>query len=132
MATSVFVNMAVSDVARSRAFFESIGWPVNEDFSDDASACIVIGGTVFAMLHTPERFASYTGKTIADARTTTETILAVTVDSRTEVDDVVRRALAAGGLSARASEDHGFVYARSFHDLDGHLWEVLWMDVDGD
>lgn len=132
MSTSIFVNMAVADVARSRTFFESLGWHVNEQFSDHASVCLVIGETVFAMLHTAERFASYTSKTIADSRRTIETILAVTVDSREEVDRITGRALTAGGLSARDPEDHGFMYARSFHDLDGHLWEVLWMAPDGD
>ena len=132
MGTSIFVNMAVADVARSRAFFESVGWRVNEQFSDASSACLVVGETVFAMLHTRERFSSYTGKTIADSHQTIETILAVTVDSRDEVDHVTDKALVAGGLSAREPEDHGFMYARSFHDLDGHLWEVLWMAPEND
>ncbi len=127
MATSIFVNLAVADVARSRAFFESLGWRANEQFSDEQSVCIEIGDTVFAMLHATERFSGYSHKTIADASTTIETILAVTVESRADVDDVTDRALRSGGSSARQPEDHGFMYARSFHDLDGHLWEVLWM-----
>lgn len=132
MATSIFVNMAVGDVARSRAFFEAIGWRVNEQFTDDASACLVIGETVFAMLHSHERFSAFSNKSIADSATTIETILGVTVDSRDEVDRVTDRALVAGGSSAREPEDHGFMYARSFHDLDGHLWEVLWMAPESD
>lgn len=132
MASSIFVNMAVADVSRSRAFFEAVGWPVNEQFTDASSLCLVVADTVFVMLHTHERFASYTGKTIADTRSTIETILAVGVESRAEVDRVIDQALVAGGRSARDPEDHGFMYARSFHDLDGHLWEVLWMAPDGD
>lgn len=132
MAPSIFVNMAVGDVARSRTFFEALGWRVNEQFTDDQSVCLVISDTVFAMLHARERFAGYSSKTLADARTTIETILAVTVPSREDVDVVTERALAAGGSSARLAEDHGFMYARSFHDLDGHLWEVLWMAPETD
>lgn len=132
MATSIFVNMAVADVRASRSFFEAIGWRVNEQFTDEASVCLVVGETVFAMLHAHARFAEFSHKTLADARTTIETILAVTVDSREEVDVVADRALVAGGSSARDPEDHGFMYARSFHDLDGHLWEVLWMAPEAD
>jgi predicted lactoylglutathione lyase len=132
MATSIFVNMAVDDVARSRAFFEAVGWRINEQFTDESSACVEIGDTVSAMLHARDRFSEFSNKTIADARSTIETILAVTVDSREEVDRLTDRALVAGGSSARDPEDHGFMYARSFHDLDGHLWEVLWMAPESD
>jgi predicted lactoylglutathione lyase len=132
MAPNIFVNMAVGDVARSRSFFEAIGWRVNEQFTDEQSVCVVISDTVYAMLHSRERFAGYSHKTLVDASTTIETILAVTVASREEVDVVIERALAAGASSARLAEDHGIMYARSFHDLDGHLWEVLWMAPDAD
>ncbi|RWZ52565.1 hypothetical protein ELQ90_00985 [Labedella phragmitis] len=132
MSPNIFVNMAVGDVARSRSFFEAIGWRVNEQFTDEQSVCLVISDTVYAMLHARERFAGYSHKTLADASTTIETILAVTVPSREEVDLVVERALSAGASSARLAEDHGFMYARGFHDLDGHLWEVLWMAPDPD
>lgn len=131
MTASIFVNMAVADVARSRAFFEGLGWPVNEQFTDAASVCLAVGDGISVMLHAPERFGSYTSKRIADTADTIETILAVTVDSRDAVDRTTERALVAGGSSAREPEDHGFMYARSFHDLDGHLWEVLWMSPDG-
>lgn len=132
MAPNIFVNMAVGDVARSRSFFESLGWRVNEQFTDEQSVCLVISDTVYAMLHSRERFGGYSEKTLADASTTIETILAVTVPSREDVDAVTERALASGGSSARLAEDHGFMYARSFHDLDGHLWEVLWMAPETD
>ncbi|RWZ67845.1 hypothetical protein ELQ92_00805 [Labedella populi] len=132
MAPNIFVNMAVGDVARSRSFFEAIGWSVNEQFTDEQSVCLVISDTVYTMLHSRERFGGYSDKVLADASTTIETILAVTVPSREEVDRVTERALAAGGSSARLAEDHGFMYARSFHDLDGHLWEVLWMAPETD
>lgn len=132
MAPNIFVNMAVGDVARSRSFFESLGWGVNEQFTDEQSVCLVISDTVYAMLHSRERFGGYSDKTLADATSTIETILAVTVPSREDVDAVTERALAAGGSSARLTEDHGFMYARSFHDLDGHLWEVLWMAPETD
>ncbi|MDD7964856.1 VOC family protein [Actinomycetospora lemnae] len=125
---SIFVNLPVADVATSRAFFGALGFTVNEQFSDDSTACLVIEQNVFAMLQTTERFGDFVVGEIADAQKTTEVLLALSADSREEVDRLKAAALAHGGGEWKEAQDHGFMYGCSFTDPDGHVWEVVWMD----
>ena len=130
MATQIFVNMHVKDLAKSKAFFEQLGYSFNPQFSDENAACLVISDTIYCMLLTTghmERFIPK-GKSIADATKTTETLLALSCDSKDAVNTIYDKAVGAGATECRPAEDHGFMYARSFNDLDGHIWEVFWMD----
>jgi predicted lactoylglutathione lyase len=128
MASKIFVNLPVQDLEKSMAFFREIGFDFNPQFTDDTAACMVISEHIYAMLLTHAKFKEFTKKAIADARTTTEVLTALTVEGREEVDAMVGRALDAGGSPAREPQDHGFMYERSFEDLDGHIWEIVWMD----
>ena len=125
---SIFVNLPVADVATSRAFFGALGFTFNEQFSDESTACLVIEQNISAMLMTPERFGDFVVGETADARKTTEVMLALSADSREEVDRLKATALANGGAEWQASQDHGFMYGCSFTDPDGHVWEAVWMD----
>ncbi len=128
MPQAIFVNLPVADLDRSKRFFEGLGFSFNEAFTNDEAAALVISDTIYAMLHTPESLRRFTKKDIADARATTEVLLALRVESRERVDALFDKALAAGGKEQRETEDHGFMYGRSFEDPDGHIWEVFWMD----
>ncbi|MBK7382897.1 MAG: glyoxalase/bleomycin resistance/extradiol dioxygenase family protein [Flavobacteriales bacterium] len=130
MPTQIFVNMHVKDLAKSKTFFETLGYSFNPQFTDDNAACLVISETIYCMLLTTghmERFVPK-GKAIADATKTTETLLALSMDSKDAVSSHYAKAIAAGATECRPAEDHGFMYGRSFNDLDGHIWEVFWMD----
>ncbi|NII49973.1 VOC family protein [Frigoribacterium endophyticum] len=127
MPTMIFVNLAVDDVARSRAFFEALGYSINEGFSDENAVSVVISDTITAMLLTRPFFAEFTRKTIIDATTSTEVQLALSAESKEEVDATYAAALAAGATPA-GEQDHGFMYSKSFDDLDGHHWDFVWMD----
>jgi predicted lactoylglutathione lyase len=127
MPPTIFVNLAVDDLTASRRFFEALGWSINEGFSDENAVSVVISETITAMLLTKPFFAEFTSKTIIDARTSTEVQLALSAESKVEVDAVHARALAAGATDAGA-QDHGFMYSKSFDDLDGHHWDFVWMD----
>ena len=127
MARMIFVNLPVSDLPRSIAFYEAIGAQRNALFSDDTAACMVVSDMIFVMLLTNAKFAGFTGKTIADAHTTSEMLLCLSEDSRAAVDAITLRALSAGGRETRPAQDHGFMYGRSFEDPDGHIWEAMWM-----
>ncbi|MBL0126878.1 MAG: hypothetical protein IPP83_05340 [Flavobacteriales bacterium] len=130
MPTQIFVNMHVKDLAKSKTFFEKLGYSFNPQFTDDNAACLVISDTIYCMLLTTghmERFIPK-GKTIADATKTTETLLALSMDCKDAVSAHYAKAIAAGATECRPAEDHGFMYGRSFNDLDGHIWEVFWMD----
>ncbi len=128
MSTMIFVNLPVADLPRSRSFFEALGYSFNPQFSDDTAACLVISDTIYAMLLTHAKFKTFTPKAICDARTTTEVLVALSCGSREEVDDKVRKAVAAGGSMFRPPNDHGFMYEHAFQDPDGHIWELVWMD----
>ncbi|MFF4171928.1 VOC family protein [Streptomyces sp. NPDC001744] len=126
----IFVNLPVKDLGASRAFFEKLGYSFNPKFSDDTAACLVISDTIFAMLLTEEKFRDFTapGKEISDATKATEVLIALSAESREKADELADAALAAGGTPAKEPMDMGFMYERSFTDLDGHHWEVFWMD----
>ena len=126
----IFVNLPVSDLARSTAFYEAIGGEKNPQFSDDTATCIILSETIHAMLLTHDKYRQFTAKPIADAHATSEVLICVSANSRDEVDSLVDRAAGAGGRAdPGATQDHGFMYGRSFEDPDGHHWEVMWMDM---
>ena len=129
----IFVNLPVADVGASRRFFTDAGYSFNEEFCDDKASCLVLGNAHYAMLLNREFFGGFTDKPVSDARSATEVLVGLSAGSRDEVDALVDRAIAAGGTEGR-SEDHGYMYGRSYADLDGHIWEIMWMDpsvVDG-
>ena len=124
----IFVNIAVKDLPKSRAFFGALGYIFNEQFCDDTAACLVISESIFAMLLTEPKFQSFTPKPLVDAKQSTEVLIALSCESREEVDAQVAKAIAAGGSTYNDPQDHGFMYSHGFQDLDGHIWEVFWMD----
>jgi hypothetical protein len=129
-AKMIFVNLPVADLARSTTFYEALGAVKDERFCDATASCMVISETIFVMLLTHEKFRQFTPKAIADARTTSEVLLCLSSESRTSVDAMVDQAGAAGGtVDPSPQQDYGFMYGRSFEDPDGHIWEVMWMDV---
>lgn len=130
MPTRIFVNMHVKDLDRSKTFFEKLGYSFDPQFTDATAACLVISDTIFAMLLTTEAMNRFipNGKTIADANRTTEVLLALSFDNKDAVNAIHDKAIAAGATECRPAEDHGFMYSRSFNDLDGHIWEVFWYD----
>ena len=128
MARKIFVNLPIRDMARSRAFFEGLGFAFNPQFSNEQGACMVISEDGYVMLLVHPFFQTFTPRRIADARETTEVLVCLSCKSRAEVDDLVRKAVAAGGRIARPPQDHGFMYSQAFEDLDGHIWELVWMD----
>lgn len=128
MPRMIFVNLPVADLEKSVAFFTRIGFTQNQQFSDETAACMVVSETICVMLLTTPKFAEFTPKAIADATRTTEVLTCLSAESRDEVDHIVDTALAAGGSEARPPMDLGFMFNRSFNDLDGHIWEIVWMD----
>jgi predicted lactoylglutathione lyase len=128
MATSIFVNLPVKDLDASKAFFEALGFTINQQFTDENASSVVISDTIYVMLLKEEFYQTFTSKTIADARTTSEVQNAIGFDSREAVDDIVDRAVAAGATEPKPAQDYGFMYSRGFEDLDGHHWDALWMD----
>ena len=129
MARLTFVNLPVSDLDRSVAFFSGLGFEFNAQFTDERATCMVVSDQAFVMLLVEPFFSTFTRKRVADANEQIETILGVSATSRDEVDELVDRALALGGTAANEPQDEGFMYGRSFYDPDGHAWEVIWMDV---
>jgi uncharacterized protein len=123
----IFVNLPVRDLDASTEFFRSLGFDFDAKFTDDSCACMVVSEQAYVMLLTEQRFADFTKKPVADARTSTEAILCVSAEDREGVDAFADQALSAGATDANDPMDLGFMYGRSFHDLDGHLWEVMWM-----
>lgn len=128
MPRMMFLNLPAQDLTKSVAFFASLGFEFNEQFTDDTAACMVVSEQTFVMLLATPFFATFTTKEVADAGTSTEAIIGVSAQSRQEVDVLVDQALALGGGAGKAPSDDGSMYGRSFFDLDGHAWEVMWMD----
>ncbi|MCV4235705.1 VOC family protein [Virgibacillus sp. LDC1] len=125
---NIFVNLPVKDLERTKDFFSKIGFEFNAQFTDKNAACLVIGDNIFAMLLTEDYFKTFTKKDLSNAANTTEVILALSAESREQVDEIVNAALSAGGSPSNDPVDHGFMYGWSFQDPDGHLWEVMYMD----
>lgn len=131
MPKMIFINLPVADLPRSTAFYQALGATKNDQFSDDTASCIVFSETIHAMLLTHEKYAQFTTKKIADAKTTSEVLICISSDTRDGVDELVGKAGAAGGaLDPTPTQDYGFMYGRSFEDPDGHIWEVMWMDME--
>jgi uncharacterized protein len=131
MAKLIFVNLPANDLARATAFYQAIGAIKNEQFCDETASCMVFSETIHAMLLTHDKFRQFTPKKIADAKTSSEVLICISADSRDAVDDIVGKADAAGGAADPSpKQDYGFMYGRSFEDPDGHIWEVMWMDVE--
>lgn len=124
----LFVNLAVDDLDRSVEFFTGLGFSFDERFTDETATCMLIGEDAYSMLLVKSKFGEFAKKGIADADAGTEAILAITADSREEVDDFVEKALATGGSPANDPYDMGWMYGKSFNDPDGHQWEIFWMD----
>jgi predicted lactoylglutathione lyase len=129
MATKIFVNLPVKDLDKSMAFFSHLGYTFNEQFTDNTAACMEISGDIFAMLLTHEKFSQFTSKQIVNATKTTEVLVCLSCDSKGGVNTLVDKALAAGATETKDPQDHGFMFGRSFNDLDGHIWEIMWMDA---
>jgi len=128
MDRKIFVNLPVRDLKRSMEFFAKLGFEFNRQFTDDKAACMVISQEAFVMLMAQPFFKTFTKNQLCDTSTHTEGLIALSCASRAEVDALVKKAIAAGGKNAMDPQDHGFMYGWSFYDLDGHHWEVVWMD----
>ncbi len=128
MFQQIFVNLPVADLPKSMAFFRALGLSFNQRFTNEQAAALEIGPNFYAMLLVRPFFQGFTPLPVADARQTTQVLVALSCESRAEVEDVVRKAVAAGATTPNAPQDHGFMYQHGFADLDGHQWEVFWMD----
>ncbi|SHL34653.1 hypothetical protein SAMN05444266_10330 [Chitinophaga jiangningensis] len=129
MNKQIFVNLPVKNLDNTMNFFTKLGYDFNPQFTDEKAACMVVSDTIYFMLIVEEFFQTFTNKPIADANNVTEAILCLSAGSREEVDDKVSKAVAAGGSIPRAAQDHGWMYTYGFADLDGHLWEYVYMDT---
>ncbi|HYY84195.1 MAG TPA: VOC family protein [Beijerinckiaceae bacterium] len=131
MTRMIFVNLPITDLRRAIAFYEAVGARKDERFCDDTAAMMVFSEAINVMLLTHDKFRQFTVKQIADTRTTTEVLLCLSAESREAVDALVGNASAAGAtIDPCPQQDYGFMYGRSFEDPDGHIWEVVWMDVE--
>jgi predicted lactoylglutathione lyase len=128
MISKIFVNLPVKDLDKSMAFFMAIGFSFNPQFTDKTAACMVMGDDIYAMLLTHPKIRQFTKKEIADSHKTTEVLTALAVESKAKVHELADKAIKAGATEPRPPQDYGFMFARSFEDPDGHIWEVFWMD----
>jgi uncharacterized protein len=124
----IFVNLPVKDLGESVDFFTQLGFSFDPRFTDETATCMIVSDEAFVMLLVEDRFKDFTDKKLCDPTTHTEAIFALSAESREEVDQLVHKALTAGGQASREPVDHGFMYESSFQDPDGHMWEVIWMD----
>jgi uncharacterized protein len=129
MNKQIFVNLPVKDLEKSKAFFAALGYTFNPQYTNENAASMIIhDGSIYAMLLTEAFFKGFTSKPIVNAKEATEVLICLACDSRAEVDELVGKAVAAGGKTPREPQDHGFMYAHSFEDLDGHIWELVYME----
>jgi predicted lactoylglutathione lyase len=128
MARQLFVNLPVKHLARSVEFFTKLGFTFDPKFTDDNATCMIVGENIFIMLLVEEFFQTFTAKDIFDASKSAEVLVCISLESRESVDGVVGKAVAAGGVAAKESKDYGFMYQHGFQDLDGHLWELIYME----
>ena len=129
MPSMIFVNLPIKDLAASMAYYKAIGFEHNPQFTDDTAACIVISETIYAMVLTHDKFRQFSPLPIPDARQQVQALYALTRDSRAEVDAIAEAGLKAGGSEFRPAQDMGFMYSRAIADIDGHVWEYVWMDM---
>ena len=127
MNSQIFLNLPVADLPKSREFFKSLGYTFNEQFCDDTAACVVISEHIYVMLLTHAKFREFTPRSICDTAKASEVLICLSCDSREEVETLVRKAVAAGGSTYADPKDYGFMFQHSFHDLDGHSWELVHM-----
>lgn len=128
MAKKIFVNLPVKDLKKSIDFFTKLGFTFNPQFTDDTATCMIVGENIFVMLMIEVRFKDFTRKEISDAKKSTEVLIAIDAETRKEVDDMINNAVKAGGSVYSDPQDHGWMYIHSFADLDGHQWEIAYMD----
>ena len=127
MARQLFVNLPVRDLRKSIDFFTKLGFAFNPQFTDETATCMILSEQAYVMLLVRDRFTDFTRKQICDTTSHTEALFAISCANRAEVDDLVNRAIAAGGKHAVEPQDHGFMYAHGYEDLDGHTWELIHM-----
>ena len=128
MSTKIFVNLPVTNLNRSIEFFTKLGYKFNDQFSDENATCMIVGENIFVMLLVERFFKTFTPKSIADAKSSTEVLVGLSADSRGEVNRIVETAFAAGAKRYKEADERGFMYGWGFEDLDGHIWEYIWMD----
>ncbi|PCE23290.1 glyoxalase/bleomycin resistance/extradiol dioxygenase family protein [Paraburkholderia acidicola] len=128
MHKQIYVNLAVGDLGRSKAFFSHLGFEFDPKFTNDQAACMIVGEDIYTMLLVKPFFQSFTHKTLCDPAQSTEALVCLSCDSREEVDRLVAKAVAAGGKVPRAPQDYGFMYGHGFEDIDGHMWELVHLD----
>lgn len=128
MPKQIFVNLPVKDLDKTIQFFTELGFAFNPKFTDKNATCMIIGENIFAMLLVEKFFKTFTPKEICDAKKSTEVLLAIAVESREEVDEMIEKAVKAGGKEPRGAQDHGWMYGRSLEDINGHIWEIFYMD----
>ena len=129
MNQQIYVNLPVRDLPRAKDFFSALGYRFNPQFSNEQGACMVVSDHIYVMLLTESFCQTFTHKPLADARLSTEVLVCLSCASREEVDNLVKKAWSAGAKVPRAAQDHGFMYQHGFEDLDGHIWELAWMDM---
>ena len=128
MGRQIYVNLPIKNMERTHAFFKSLGFSFNPKFTNEQGACMIVADDSYVMLLTEPFFQGFTKKPVSDARKSTEVLICLSCQSRDEVDDLVRKAVAAGGNTPVPAQDHGFMYGHGFEDLDGHQWELMYMD----
>ncbi|MEG4572257.1 VOC family protein [Microcoleus sp. N3A4] len=128
MATKIFVNLPVKNLDRSVEFFTKLGFSFNAQFTDETATCMVVSEDIFVMLLTEAKFKEFTPNAICDATKSTEVLVCLSSESREEVDKMIRNAVAAGGTTYNEPKDYGFMYGHGFQDLDGHIWETMFME----
>ena len=128
MATQIFVNLPVKNLKRSVEFFTKLGYTFNPKFTDENATCMIVGENIFVMLLVESFFKTFTKKEICDATQSTEVLVCLSCESRARVDELASKAVAAGGKTPMDSKDYGFMYQHGFEDLDGHLWELVYME----
>jgi uncharacterized protein len=128
MATKIFVNLPVRDLNKTIDFFTKLGFTFNPQFTDENATCMVVGESIFVMLLVEKFFKTFTKKEICNTTKDTEVILALSAESREKVDQMINKVIETGGRESREPQDHGWMYGRSFEDIDGHVWEIIYMD----
>lgn len=129
MSTKIFINLPVKSLPNSIEFYTALGYKFNPAFTDETATCMIISDDIFVMLMIEERFKTFTPNAVCDAKKATEVLLCISCDSRADVDSMVKKAVAAGGNTHNEPVDHGFMYIHGYQDIDGHLWEVAYMQA---
>jgi uncharacterized protein len=130
MATQIFVNLPVKNLAKSIEFFTQLGYSFNQQFTDETATCMIVSDSIFVMLLTEAKFKTFTPKPVCDATQSTEVLICLSCESQSNVDEMINRAIAAGGTTYNEPQDYGFMYTHGYQDLDGHIWEMVYMKPD--